>query len=111
MGRPAKTNLTPELKKTLKLIGVNLRNLREDRGFSQSLLAEKSGVSLTTLNEIESKQHRDIRISTLVALSKSLKVSVIELFLDSDLKISNTEQDQILQASQLLQRLARKFNK
>lgn len=111
MGRPAKTNLTPALQSVLKTIGVNLRNLREDKGFSQSQLAEKSGVSLTTLNEIESKQHRDIRISTLVALASSLKVSVLELFVDSDLKMSKSDRDQLLQASQLLQKLSRKVSK
>lgn len=111
MSRPVKTNLPPELKSILKIIGTNLRNLREDRGLSQSELSEKSGISLTTVNEIESKQHRDIRISTLTALSNPLKVSVIEFFIDSDLKVSNSDKEQLLQASQLLQKITRKLSK
>ncbi len=111
MSRPPKTDLPDELKKVLQTIGLNLREVREDRGFTQLELSEKSGVSITTLNEIESKRHRDIRISTLVCLSESLKISVIELFLVSDLNISSSDRDQLLQASQVLQRLSRKISK
>lgn len=111
MGRPAKTNLSPELKAILKIIGSNLRALREERGITQAKLSESSGVSLTTLNEIESKYHRDIRVSTLIALCKTLKVSIIELFLDSDLDISSSDRDQLLQASKVLNKLSRKISK
>lgn len=111
MSRTPKSDLPPELKSVLKIVGKNLKSLRDDRGLSQSSLAEKSGVSLTTLNEIESKQHRDIRVSTLVSIAQALNVSLIELFLDTDIEISNSDRDQFLQASQVLQKLSRKLKK
>lgn len=47
---------------------------------SQSYLSEVSGVNRATLSQLESGKEIDIRISTLLAISKALKCSPSKLF-------------------------------
>lgn len=111
MGRLPKSHLPQKLSSALKVIGANVRVLREESGLSQVELAQKAQISATTLNGIESKSDRDVRVSTLVALSEVLDVSLIEFFVETDLEISSSDKDQLLQASDLIQRLVRKASK
>lgn len=79
MGRPPKANLPPDLTELLRQIGRNVSALRTRKRFSQTELSRRSKVSLTTINEIETRQFRDIRLSTLSAIARTLGVPVVRV--------------------------------
>jgi len=110
MGRPIKQNLSPELSKLLKTIGSNLTAVREELGVSQSWLAKECKVSLTTINELESRKSRDIRISTLVAICGALGVPIYRLFQNSDVKMNAADRAKLLKASEDILRITKKIN-
>lgn len=115
MSRPAKSELPKELSKVLKLVSQNIKTIRKQQGLSQIQLAEDAGISVTTLNEIESKANRDIRISTLVALAESLDASLLDLFLAGEGVPNSKDMEQLMHLSRsldrTLNRLAQKKNK
>ena len=55
-----------------------LRALRTAKGFTQTDLAYKSGVSYTTISKLENAHHTPTK-STLVALAAALEVPAAEL--------------------------------
>lgn len=60
---------------------TNLKNIREDRGYSQSKLAEESGVSIRIIQYYEQK-YRDINKAqaiTLHQIAKALECSIEDL--------------------------------
>lgn len=109
MGRPPKASLPADLSSILRLIGSNLTALREEKGLSQAELARKSQVSTTTLNEIETRQFRDIRLSTLSSLARALDVPVVRLLQSSDVELQSRDQVQLLKASEAILRITRKL--
>ncbi len=111
MGRPPKQKLAADFKELLEYVGKNIRAIRMEQGISQTKLAKDSGVSLTTLNEIESKYHRDIRLSTLSSFARILKVSVLEFFQESDLDLSTSDRQRLKKASEDLLILTQKLSK
>lgn len=66
-------------------IGVALRALREEQGLSARTLALESGVSASMVSRIESGQVSP-SISTLNALSQTLKVPLVSLFRETTTK-------------------------
>lgn len=59
---------------------VALKTIREERNFSQEELAEKSGVSRTTISLIENGNSTTIKLSTLQKLAKALDVGIDYFF-------------------------------
>ncbi len=79
-------------------------------GISQTELSRRSKISLTTINELESRAFRDIRLSTIVSLSEVLKIPVINLFSSSDLDfVIPSDQAQLLKASEALFQITKKL--
>ena len=111
MGRPVKTNLSDDLLETLQRIGRNISAARSEKGISQAELARQAKISTTTLNEIESRQCRDIRVSTLSAIAAALDVSVGKLFASSDIDLSSRDQAQLLKASEVILKISRKIKR
>lgn len=109
MGRPPKPELPFELKVLLKQIGINIRIIREERGISQAELARRSNISTTTMNEIETKRFRDIRLSTLTSISQALNVPVIELLKTTDVDLESKDQARLLKASEDLLKITKKL--
>lgn len=58
-----------------------LREIREEKRITQEELAEKSGVSRTTISGIENKTIRSTTSKTLMAIAKALDVTVEKFFL------------------------------
>lgn len=58
-----------------------LREIREEKRITQEELAEKSGVSRTTISGIENKTIRSTTSKTLMAIAKALDVTVEKIFL------------------------------
>jgi len=65
-------------KEQLATLGSNLARIRKRRGLTLERCAFESGISKGNLSEIESGR-RDCRLSTLLALSETLEVSVAEI--------------------------------
>lgn len=109
MGRPTKLNLPKDLSSVLDRVGANLRDLRDASGLSQAAVAAGAKISATTLNQLETQRGRDVRLSTLVALARTLGCSVERLFATSDLTLSTRDQSKLLRASEDIARILRKF--
>jgi transcriptional regulator with XRE-family HTH domain len=60
-------------------IGTALRAARAQRGWTRDQLADRAGVSVAAIAQIESGRRRDVRLSTLTALATALDVSLDEL--------------------------------
>jgi transcriptional regulator with XRE-family HTH domain len=56
-------------------IGDRLRQVREDRGWSQVVLSKRSGVHAMLISRIETKAKKDVNAGTLRKLAKALRVS------------------------------------
>ena len=63
---------------------IKFYEIRIQHGLTLQQMAEKTGISKTTLNEIEN-DHRSPTLETLVQVAKALDIKVTELF-DSDYK-------------------------
>lgn len=74
-------------------LGEKISNERKNRGLSQELLAEKSGVSLRTIQRIENNKSKP-RPYTLKVITDTLKIDMEELISDestiSDILESNS---------------------
>jgi DNA-binding XRE family transcriptional regulator len=62
-------------------MALNLREIREARGFTQAKLALESGISRQTIISLESNPDYNVTSKTLVALADALSVEVQDLFL------------------------------
>ena len=65
--------------------GETLQKLREQRGMSQSQLAEESGLPLRSIQNWEQK-HREPRAQALLAMARALGVSVETLIVGNTTK-------------------------
>jgi len=59
--------------------GNQVKKLRKKRGISQLILSQKSGLDLTTINEIENG-NREPMLKTVWRISKALDVSMSQMF-------------------------------
>ena len=70
-----------QLNKEAKNLENKLKEIREEKRITQEELAEKSGVSRTTISGLENKTIRNNTSKTLMAIAKALNVGVEEIFL------------------------------
>ncbi len=61
--------------------GGTIRNLREQRGYSQEELAERAGLHRNYVGGVE-RGERNVALENIVKLAKALSVSPRELFVD-----------------------------
>lgn len=61
--------------------GTRLREIREERGYSQEKLAERAGLHRNYVGGIE-RGERNVALENIVKLAKALSVSPRELFAD-----------------------------
>ncbi|MBA4384010.1 MAG: cupin [Anaerolinea sp.] len=71
---PADENLPAEM-----IVGLKIRGLRNDKGFSLKTLAERSGLNINTLSLIENSKSSP-SVSTLQQLAKALEVPISAFF-------------------------------
>ena len=62
----------------MRAFGKRVKRLRLERGMTQKVLAQRTGVSLSYIGRLEIGMH-DPQLSTLLRLAKALKVTVAEL--------------------------------
>lgn len=63
-------------------MGYRIKEIRELKKMSQEELAQKSGVSRTTISNLENDTDRTTMISTLQKIARALGVTVDQIFLD-----------------------------
>lgn len=61
-------------------MGFRIKELREEKNWSQSVLAEKSGVSRNLISRLESGELTFTTTDTLLKLAKALGKKVNEIF-------------------------------
>jgi transcriptional regulator with XRE-family HTH domain len=64
-----------------KIVGTNIKNIRETKNLSQEKLADLSDLDRTYIFSIE-KGRRNISIKVLFKIAKALEVSILELVKD-----------------------------
>lgn len=62
------------------MVTYKIKDMRRKRGISQGELSKESGIARATISKLENGAEIDIRISTILALSKVLKCSPSKLF-------------------------------
>jgi transcriptional regulator with XRE-family HTH domain len=97
-----KLNGRKHLRALLQILGINVTSLRESKGLSQVQLARLSKISTTTINEIERHHLRDMRLSTIVAISEVFGVPVTRLLATSDVGLTRRDRTRILRATQII---------
>lgn len=63
------------------MIKNRLKELRSERGISQEELAEKSGISRTTLSKIENNEEISVNTRTIAKLAEVFNVKPSDIFL------------------------------
>lgn len=61
------------------MLRENLKIIRNKRGYTFKKLSKKTGVSMSTLMNIENGRNDNPKLSVLIALSKALRISVDKL--------------------------------
>lgn len=77
MGRNIRDELyieDPLLREMIKNFSANVRALRNKRGLTQAQLAISSKLAQNTVAEIEQDRVENVRLSTVAALARTLKV-------------------------------------
>ncbi|GIN19903.1 MAG TPA: helix-turn-helix domain-containing protein [Bacillus bacterium] len=85
------------------MIGFHIKELREQRGFSLSKLAEKAGISKSYLSYIERDMQKNPSLQILSKIARPLGISVDQLVQDSiqkEIKLDQEWQLLILKAIQ-----------
>ncbi|MET9464143.1 XRE family transcriptional regulator [Streptomyces sp. NPDC006544] len=70
--------MDPELARTLDGIGPRLRALRRDRGLTLEVLAQDTGISVSTLSRLESGKRRPA-LELLIPLARAHRVALDQL--------------------------------
>lgn len=65
--------------KVRKSFSRNLKKFRLDKGYTQEQFAEKLGISVRYIQQLEGKNTPNVKIDTLELLAKELKVKPFEL--------------------------------
>lgn len=82
MGRNRQSEIfieDPQLRLLIQNLCKNVKKRRQEIGLTQSELASKSQLALNTIAEIEQQRIENIRLSTVTALAKALKVPPLKL--------------------------------
>ena len=61
-------------------MGYKIKEVREEKRMTQEELAEKSGVSLSTIVALEKGTMNDVKMSTLQKLASAMDTTVQEIF-------------------------------
>ena len=98
------------LVRLVSYIGKMLRYYREQAELSQNKLAKASGVSISTINEIENCVVNDVRFSTITTLAKHLEIDPLKLIVPGNFELSEDDKKDFRSAVKILDRVNRRLN-
>ncbi len=98
------------LVKLVNYLGKMLRYYREQAGLSQNKLAKTSGVSISTINEIENGVVNDVRFSTVTTLARYLEVDPLKLIVPGNFQLPEDDKKDFRSAIKILDRINRRLN-
>jgi transcriptional regulator with XRE-family HTH domain len=110
MPRLKKQYKNTSLSRLVSHVGTMLRFYREEAGLSQNKLAKASGISISTINEIENCVVNDMRLSTLSVLASHLGIDPLKLMLSSNLPVSDDDKKDFQTAFKILNKISRKLS-
>lgn len=87
-----------------------LRFYREKAGLSQNKLSKLSGVSISTINEIENLIVTDVRLSTISTLAQFLNVEPLHLIAPGNFKLNEDDKKDFRVAVKTLDRLNKRLS-
>ena len=91
---------------SFKPILEKIKKIKQEKGYTNEVLAQKSGIPLSTLNKILSSVIKDPKIGTLIAITDALDVDINSLIYDN-LNIKNKPNPK---ATDNLEKLANEYN-
>src|SRR5271166_3523568 len=97
------------LRKMVRQVGAMLRYFREEADLSQNALSRESGVSISTINEIENMLVNDIRLSTISTLARNLKREPIELIVSPKFGLPEMDVAEFKKAIETLNKISRRI--
>lgn len=68
---------------SFKPILEKIKKIKQEKGYTNEVLAQKSGIPLSTLNKILSSVIKDPKIGTLIAITDALDVDINSLIYDN----------------------------
>ena len=68
---------------SFKPILEKIKKIKQEKGYTNEGLAQKSGIPLSTLNKILSSVIKDPKIGTLIAITDALDVDINSLIYDN----------------------------
>lgn len=86
-----------------------LRYYREQAGLSQNKLSKLSGVSISTINEIENLVVNDVRVSTITTLAYYLKIDPLKLIVPGNFRLSKDDKSDFHAVVKTLDRINRRI--
>ena len=109
MPRVNKAYEDKRLRKMVRQVGAMLRYFREESDLSQNALSRVSGVSISTINEIENMLVNDIRLSTISTLARNLKKDPIELIVSNKFGLPEEDVGEFKKAVETLSKISRRL--
>ena len=79
MGRKIKEVTDKELKRLLRNLGRNVRELRDQSGMTLLQLASKSKLAISTITEVEKSGVSQVELGTITSLARGLGVDPLKL--------------------------------
>lgn len=93
---------------SFKPILEKIKKIKQDKGYTNEVLAQKSGIPLSTLNKILSSVIKDPKIGTLIAITDALDVDINSLiYKDKKYQSSQTQTSNLINN---LNKLANEYN-
>lgn len=89
--------------------GKMLRYYREQAGLSQNKLSKLSGVSISTINEIENCVVNDVRFSTVTTLAQYLEIDPLRLIVPGNFQLPEDDRKDFKMAIKTLDRINRRL--
>lgn len=110
MPRSVKNYDNKQLNRLVRHLGNMLKYYREQNGLSQNKLSKVSGVSISTINEIENLLVSDVRLSTISTLAGTLNIDPLKLIAPANFVLNEDDKKDFRSAFKVFDRINRRLS-
>lgn len=110
MPRSVKHYNDKQLNRLVRHLGSMLKYYREQNGLSQNKLSKVSGVSISTINEIENLLVSDVRLSTISTLAATLNIDPLKLIAPANFVLNEDDKKDFRSAFKVFDRINRRLS-